>query len=101
MGKSTTLHASLGCDLKEHLFADIFVRDILNYQERELATISALASMTGTEVQLQGHLGMAMHVGWTGDQLQDYIAVLEAKVHKTAAEKARKILAEVQGDTAP
>jgi alkylhydroperoxidase/carboxymuconolactone decarboxylase family protein YurZ len=34
--------------LKEHLFADIFARNILDYQSRELATISALASMTGT-----------------------------------------------------
>lgn len=34
--------------LKEHLFADIFARDNLDIQSRELATISALASMTGT-----------------------------------------------------
>jgi alkylhydroperoxidase/carboxymuconolactone decarboxylase family protein YurZ len=31
--------------LKEHLFADIFARDVLDFQSRELATISALASM--------------------------------------------------------
>ena len=28
--------------LKEHLFADIFVRDVLTFQQRELATIAAL-----------------------------------------------------------
>ena len=38
--------------LKEHLFADIFARDNLDYQNRELATIAALASMTGTAGQL-------------------------------------------------
>jgi 4-carboxymuconolactone decarboxylase len=52
--------------LKEHLFADIFARDILDYQERELATIAALASMPGTAGQLQFHLGAAMYTGLTG-----------------------------------
>ncbi len=42
---------------KEHLFADIFARDILDHQSRELATNAALASMTGTQSQLQFHLG--------------------------------------------
>ena len=41
--------------LKEHLFADIFVSDVLSYQQRELVTIAALASMTGVEGQLQAH----------------------------------------------
>lgn len=35
--------------LKEHLFADIFDSDVLSHQQRELATISALAAMTGVE----------------------------------------------------
>lgn len=35
--------------LKEHLFADIFDSDVLTYQQRELATISALGSMPGVE----------------------------------------------------
>ena len=47
--------------LKEHLFADIFARDNLDYQSRELATIAALASMTGTAGQLRFHLGAAMN----------------------------------------
>jgi 4-carboxymuconolactone decarboxylase len=49
--------------LKEHLFADIFARDILDFQSRELVTISALASMTGTGGQLRFHLGAAMNTG--------------------------------------
>lgn len=35
--------------LKEHLFGDIFARDILTYQERELATIACLARLGGVE----------------------------------------------------
>jgi 4-carboxymuconolactone decarboxylase len=66
--------------LKEHLFADIFARDTLDYQSRELATIAALASMPGTAGQLQFHLGAAMNTGLTAAQMQDFIAVLQSKV---------------------
>jgi alkylhydroperoxidase/carboxymuconolactone decarboxylase family protein YurZ len=81
--------------LKEHLFADIFARDNLDYQSRELATISALASMTGTEGQLRFHLGAAMNTGLTEAQMTDFISVLEAKVGKTEAESAREVLTTV------
>jgi len=39
--------------LKGHLFGDIFGRDNLDFQSREIATISALASMEGVNAQLQ------------------------------------------------
>ena len=81
--------------LKEHLFADIFARDTLDDQHRELATIAALASMTGTAGQLQFHLGAAMHTGLTAAQMQDFIAVLTSKVGTKEAESASEILAEV------
>jgi 4-carboxymuconolactone decarboxylase len=81
--------------LKEHLFADIFARDTLDDQHRELATIAALASMTGTAGQLQFHLGAAMHTGLTDAQMKDFIAVLTSKVGTKEAESASEILAEV------
>ena len=81
--------------LKEHLFADIFARDILDYQSRELATISALASMTGTAGQLQFHLGAAMNVGLTETQIKDFISVLKAKVGKKEADIANEVLSKV------
>jgi 4-carboxymuconolactone decarboxylase len=81
--------------LKHHLFADIFARDILNHQDRELATIAALASMTGTEGQLRFHLDASMNVGLTEDQLKDYISVLEAEVGKKEAESANQVLTAV------
>ena len=49
--------------LKQHLFADIFVNEALNYQERELATISALATIEGAEPQLAAHLQFSRNVG--------------------------------------
>jgi 4-carboxymuconolactone decarboxylase len=78
--------------LKEHLFADIFARDLLDHQSRELATISALSSMTGTRGQLQFHLGAAMNVGLTEAQMRDFISVLGAKVGYRESESAGEVL---------
>ena len=81
--------------LKEHLFADIFVRDVISYQDRELVTIGALANMTGTEGQLKFHLGAAMNTGLTEAQMKDFISVLQARVGNAQAESVQKILTEV------
>jgi 4-carboxymuconolactone decarboxylase len=81
--------------LKEHLFADIFARDVLDYQSRELATIAALASMTGTRSQFQSHLNIAMNVGLTEAQMKDFISVLEAKVGQRESESAQEVLTAV------
>jgi 4-carboxymuconolactone decarboxylase len=83
--------------LKEHLFADIFARDILDFQSRELATVSALASMTGTAGQLWFHLGAAMNTGLSEAQMQDFVAVLKAKVGQQEAEDAAALLQNVLG----
>jgi alkylhydroperoxidase/carboxymuconolactone decarboxylase family protein YurZ len=81
--------------LKEHLFADIFARDVLDHQSREIATIAALASMTGTRSQLQFHLGAAMNVGLTEAQVRDFISVLAANVGERESESAGEVLAVV------
>lgn len=81
--------------LKEHLFADIFSRDILDRQSRELATVAALASMPGLGAQLRFHLGAALNTGLTAAQLRDFIAVLEARVGRQQAADAALVLDEV------
>ena len=81
--------------LKEHLFADIFARDILDFQSRELVTISALASMTGTGGQLYFHLAAAMNTGLSEAQMQDFIDVIKAKVGQQEGEMASAILSKV------
>lgn len=78
--------------LKEHLFADIFVRDVLDHQTRELATISALAALSGTTGQLQFHLGAAMNTGLTEAQMRHFVAVLEDKVGKQEGQIAASVL---------
>jgi alkylhydroperoxidase/carboxymuconolactone decarboxylase family protein YurZ len=81
--------------LKEHLFADIFARDILDFQSRELATVAALANMRGTEGQLRFHLGAAMNTGLTEAQMKDFVSVLKSDVGDREAATASKLLDEV------
>ncbi len=81
--------------LKEHLFADIFARDNLDYQSRELATIAALASMTGTAGQLRFHLGAAMNTGLSSDQMEAFVEVVRSDIGAQEGEQARAVLDEV------
>jgi alkylhydroperoxidase/carboxymuconolactone decarboxylase family protein YurZ len=74
--------------LKTHLFGDIFSRDNLDWQSRELATVAALAAMSGTEAQLLSHLRVSLNVGLTPQQLKQYIQVLAVKVDAAAAQRA-------------
>jgi 4-carboxymuconolactone decarboxylase len=87
--------------LVEHLFADIFYRDVLNYQERELATISILAAMPGTEAQLKAHLRVSMNVGLSKAQLEDYVAVLRQEVSANSADRAAETLNDLLGISPP
>lgn len=84
--------------LKEHLFADIFARDILTHQERELATIACLANLGGAEGPLKFHFGAAMNTGLSEAQLRDFITVLDERVGQEQAEAAKEVLAGVLAD---
>ena len=86
--------------MKGHLFGDIFGRDNLDFQSREIATISALANMKGVNPQLQGHFNIGLNVGLTEPQMRSLISVLEAKVGKKEADNANEILGKVLGSRA-
>ena len=60
---------------------------MISYQDRELATIAALANMTGTEGQLRFHLGAAMNTGMSKVQMKDFISIFAAKVDKKKDEQ--------------
>ena len=81
--------------LKEHLFADIFSRGVLTNQERELTTISALASLGGVESQLQGHLSISMRLGFTESQLRQMLSMIENSIGKKEADAGREVLLKV------
>lgn len=77
--------------LQSHLFGDIFVRDNLSWQDRELATVAALAVTPGVEAQLRSHMRASMNVGVTVAQLRQVIQVLQAG-DEAAAARARAAL---------
>ena len=77
--------------LQSHLFGDIFLRDVLTFEEREIATVAALAGM-GVEPQLRSHLNAALNVGVTEAQLRQLVSVLREKVGAEAAERAGRLL---------
>ena len=81
--------------LKEHLFGDIFGRDNLDWQTREIATISALASLGGTENQLRSHFNVGLNTGLTEAQLKNLVAVLQAKVGGQEGHTAHQVLQSV------
>lgn len=78
--------------LKEHLFADIFERDVLNFQDREIVTISALISLGGVEPQLQGHFGIGLNVGLTESHLGQILSIIETNIGKKEADAGREVL---------
>ncbi len=82
--------------LKEHLFADLFSRDVLTFAERELTTISVLTALgTGVEPMLSSHLGLTMKQGITKNQIEEVFMVIEKSVSKKDADAARKVFAEM------
>lgn len=78
--------------LKAHLFGDIFGRDNLDYQSREIATVSALASMEGVESQLRSHCHIAMNVGLTSDQMNHLAQVIKSKIGKKEGDRVQEEL---------
>ena len=84
--------------LKAHLFGDIFARDVLEFSERELATIAALSSIEGLEPQLKAHVAGSRNMGVTDAQLRAIPSVLTSKVGEIEGWRAAKVVAEVLGD---
>jgi alkylhydroperoxidase/carboxymuconolactone decarboxylase family protein YurZ len=78
--------------LRTHLFGDIFERDNLDWQSRELATVGMLSALPGAEPQLQAHMRISMNVGLTASQLRQLTQVLAERVDADAAGRAREAL---------
>ncbi|TFZ07468.1 carboxymuconolactone decarboxylase family protein [Ramlibacter henchirensis] len=84
--------------LKTHLFGDIFGRDNLDWQSRELATVGALSAMEGVDLQLQAHIRISMNVGLTTAQLR---AAAGAMAQRGQADAARRALVALDRTPAP
>jgi alkylhydroperoxidase/carboxymuconolactone decarboxylase family protein YurZ len=74
------------------LFGDIFERDNLDWQSRELATVGALAGTPGVDAQLRSHMRASLRVGLTAKQLAQLADVLADSGDEQAARRARAAL---------
>jgi alkylhydroperoxidase/carboxymuconolactone decarboxylase family protein YurZ len=81
--------------LKEHLFADIFERDVLSYSERELVTISVLASIGGVEPMLKSHFNIGLNVGLQPSQLTEFINVIKTTISHKKTCATQNVLNEI------
>ena len=81
--------------LKEHLFADLFERDLLTYRERELATVSILAGVGGVEPTLRSHAAICLHLGVTAEQLSALLNIVEMNLGTSYSEPLRNILEQI------
>ena len=78
--------------LQTHLFGDIFERDNLDWQSRELATVGALAATPGVESQLRSHMLASLRVGLSAAQLRQVIEQLKKHGDAQTAERANMAL---------
>lgn len=78
--------------LKEHLFADLFERDVLTYAERELVTVSVIAAL-GESVapMLRSHMGICRRFGMTEAQLEEVLAMAHTDTTKDIFPKGSKL----------
>jgi quercetin dioxygenase-like cupin family protein/alkylhydroperoxidase/carboxymuconolactone decarboxylase family protein YurZ len=63
--------------LKEHLFADIFGRGVLTYEQRELATVSALSALGNVTPQLNSHRSVGKYNGLTDGQIGELSQIVQ------------------------
>ena len=78
--------------LQAHLFGDIFERDNLDWQSRELATVGALAATPGVEPQLRSHMRASLRVGLSAAQLQQVTELLAEHMDEQTAKRASAAL---------
>lgn len=91
----TALAPVIDTFLKEHLFADIFERDVLTFAQRELVTISVLSAIGSVEPMLRSHLSICLNVGLTPNQLLHFVTVIDSLLGFEKANVAITLLTEV------
>lgn len=75
--------------LKEHLFCDIFERDVLSFKDRELATVSIITGVGGVEPMAKAHIGISKHIGWTANQIKATLDVLSSILGENSVRNLR------------
>ena len=81
--------------LKEHLFADLFSRDLLSYLDREVATVGVLSNLPGANAQFRSHIGLTMTQGASEEQMQHLFMVMGTYLGKERGDNALGVLKEL------
>ena len=81
--------------LKEHLFADLFSSDVLDYLSREIATVGVLSNLPGTNAQFRSHIGLAMTQGASEEQMRHLFTVMGTYLGKERGDNGLMVLQEV------
>lgn len=85
--------------LQSHLFGDIFERDNLDWQSRELATVGALAATPGVDAQLLSHMRASLRVGLSQGQLLQVVQLLKEHSDSGTYERAKNALSKATAST--
>lgn len=81
--------------LKEHLFADIFERDVLTYKQRELVTISVITAIGDADPMLASHLQISLRLGWQPEQLNEFLQIISPTIAKEKIQAAKLVVQDV------
>ena len=81
--------------LKEHLFADLFERDVLTHAEREIATVAILAAIGGIGKGLRAHSALDGAGLGTTHVTGNLLALVERRIGRSEADAGRLMLDEV------
>ena len=84
--------------LKEHLSCDIFERDVLNGQERELAAASILAATGGVEPMARGRMGVCLPQGITASRVHELLDIMAKHINRGKAGSVCRVLNEMTDD---
>ena len=74
-----TSNPALGHHIAAFAFGDIYDRPGLDARSRQLVTIGVLTALGGCEPQLKVHVGAALNVGISEEEIQE--AILHASVY--------------------
>ena len=89
----------LGRYIVEFAFGDLYGRKGLSLLDRELATVAVLTAMGGREPQLKVHVGAALNVGLTEDEIEETILQTVPYAGSPMAINAMKVFKEVVAET--
>lgn len=89
-------HGDLGRQIVEFVFGDVYSRPGLSLRDRELITVAMLAAIRGSEPELEFHMGAALNVGLTIEELQEVVIQVAPYAGFPAAINAMRLLRSVE-----